>query len=390
MFPEVEGERIGKIMTYEELKEEIQKYPDTMNNMERMKGYAMGQVVDRIPFSVAGGDTYASIYGYTQKQYRESLDVQFDVAERAKKDFCGSGMYANTGLGLRGIGEAVGSTAVYPENDFDYLTDFILKDYNMLDDLKFDPENNEFLQGKIEMAKKVVERMDGKAMVITGGAGPMTTAIAIRDASSFLRDLVKDPENADRLLDFCVDCNLKWIEYNQKVFGKVVVSMADPATSTNLLSPKLFQRFSKPYIQKQLNGIKELTGTIPGVHICGHTKKIWNDIVEVGYPSFSVDNCEDLAELKAAIGDKVKISGNVPPVEVMKNGTIDDVIQSVQQCLIKGSDSPYGFSLAIGCQVPIGTIRENIEAYIYAARRYGRGAQKGKLCKGLYEEGLIQ
>ena len=33
--------------------------------------------------------------------------------------------------------------------------------------------------------------MDGKAMVITGGAGPMTTAIAIRDASSFLRDLVK-------------------------------------------------------------------------------------------------------------------------------------------------------------------------------------------------------
>ena len=105
--------------------------------------------------------------------------------------------------------------------------------------------------------------------------------------------------------------------------------------------------------------------------------------------SFSVDNCEDLAELKAAIGDKVKISGNVPPVEVMKNGTIDDVIQSVQECLIKGSDSPCGFSLAIGCQVPIGTSRENIEAYIYAARRYGRGAQKGKLCKGLYEEGLV-
>ena len=36
-------------------------------------------------------------------------------------------MYANTGSGLRGIGEAVGSTAVYPENDFDYLTDFTFK-----------------------------------------------------------------------------------------------------------------------------------------------------------------------------------------------------------------------------------------------------------------------
>ena len=103
----------------------------------------------------------------------------------------------------------------------------------MLNDLKFDPENNEFLQGKIEMAKKVVERMDGKAMVITGGAGPMTTAIAIRDASSFLRDLVKDPENADRLLDFCVDCNLKWIEYNQyKFIESTVISKIFKAVHT--------------------------------------------------------------------------------------------------------------------------------------------------------------
>ncbi len=37
-------------MTYEELKEEIQKYPDTMNNMERMKGYAMGQVLIEFHF----------------------------------------------------------------------------------------------------------------------------------------------------------------------------------------------------------------------------------------------------------------------------------------------------------------------------------------------------
>ena len=27
---------------------------------------------------------------------------------------------------------------------------------------------------------------------------------------------------------------------------------------------------------------------------------------------------------------------------------------------------------------------------MYAARRYGRGAQKGKLCRGLYEEGIVR
>ena len=372
-------------MTYEELLIEMEKYPDTMNNMERMKKYAMGEMVDRIPFSLAGGDTYAGIYGYTQKQYRDSLDIQFEVAEKAKKDFCGGGVYASTALGLRGIGEAVGSKAIYPENDFDYLTDFVLKDYSQLDDLVFDPETNPFLQGKIHRAEEVLARLGGKGMVITGGAGPVTTAISIRESGAFLRDLAKRPAEAHRLLQFCVDCNLKWIKYNKEKFGMIMVSMADPATSSYLLGPKQYQEFSKPYMKKLLDGIKEITGSVPGIHICGKTKKFWPDLIDLGFPSFSVDNCEDLEELKNTVGHVMKISGNVPPVEVLCHGTIDDVIASVIECLKKGADSPCGYSLAVGCQVPIGTPKENLQAYIYAARRYGRGAQKGKLPLGLQD-----
>ena len=77
------------------------------------------------------------------------------------------------------------------------------------------------------------------------------------------------------------------------------------------------------------------------------------------------------------------ISGNVPPVEVMLNGSIDDVIESVRQCLLKASDSPNGFILDVGCQLPISTPRENVYAYIYAAKKYGRHAKKGQLCGGL-------
>lgn len=49
-----------------------------------------------------------------------------------------------------------------------------------------------------------------------------------------------------------------------------------------------------------------------------------------------------------------------------------------------------GYSLALGCQMPSSTPMENIQAYIYAARRYGRGARKGQLCRGLIEEGLVK
>lgn len=376
-------------MDYQTLKREMANYPDTMTNAERMKAYAMGQEVDRIPFTLCGSHALIHLYGYTQGQFRRSLDVQFEMAERAKEEFCGSGMAANTNLLLRGLGEALGSTAVYPEDNTDYLSDYVLKDYSMLDELVFDPATNPFLQKKIERANEIRERMGGKCMVVTGGAGPVTTAIAIRKPELFLRDMIRDKQNAHRLLDFAVQCTIKWIEYNYSLFGPIPVGLTDPATSANLISDRMFREFSKPHMADLLAGIKKITGSIPGIHICGKTKHIWNDLAELGFPSFSVDNCEDLAELKAAVGDKMKISGNVPPTTVLRNGTIDDVIESVKQCLIKGSDSPCGYSLAAGCDVPVGTPRENLEAYIYAARRYGRGAQKGKPCRGLIEEHLI-
>lgn len=114
-------------MDYATLKREAAKYPDTMTSMERMKAYAMGEVVDHIPFSTGGPDSFVHLYGYTLGEYRRSMDVQFDVAEQAKREFGGSGMYANTNLSLRGVGEAVGSKVVYPENSTDYISEHVLK-----------------------------------------------------------------------------------------------------------------------------------------------------------------------------------------------------------------------------------------------------------------------
>ena len=61
---------------------------------------------------------------------------------------------------------------------------------------------------------------------------------------------------------------------------------------------------------------------------------------------FSVDNCEDLHEVKLTVGDRMQIAGNVPPVDVMLYGTIDDVINSCKECIKKCADSPKGFILA--------------------------------------------
>lgn len=55
----------------------------------------------------------------------------------------------------------------------------------------------------------------------------------------------------------------------------------------------------------------------------------------------------------------------------------------MKEVLKKCADSPCGHMLLTGCQLPIGTSQENIDAFIYAARTHGRGARMGKMPKGM-------
>jgi uroporphyrinogen decarboxylase len=180
-----------------------------------------------------------------------------------------------------------------------------------------------------------------------------------------------------------VESSLQWIELFRRETGSTEIGISDPVTTTDILGPSFFQEFSKPYMRKLIDGIVGITGAKPSLHICGHTKKIWKDLKELGVESFSLDNCENMEEAKQAMGDQIFLSGNVSPVEAMFQGSIDDVIEAVKTSLRQGSDSPSGFMVMTGCQVPIGTPKENIDAYIYAAQKYGADARIGRLCKGI-------
>ena len=373
-------------MTYEELLREMKGQKDEMTVMERMIGYAKGEEVDHIPYRLVGSDTTADLYGYTLQQYRDSLEIRFDIMEKMHEEFGNAAI--GIGVGLQSIGEAVGSKMRYPENGLGFVSEHVLKDYAQLDDMEvIDPHKCPNLEAIIDTFRKSKERFPGWGAG-NGVAGPMTTATSIRRLDEILRDTVKHKEELHRLLDYCVQCNLSWIRTVTEEFGPLPVNIAEPSASLSVLSKKQFLEFEKPHLQDLVNGIKEITGRMPTIHICGKTKGIWEDLIEMGFTMLSVDNSEDLEEVKRCVGNRMSISGNVPPVEVLKYGSIDDVIESVITCLKKGSDSPMGYSLAAGCQVPPGVPRENLYAFIYAARKYGRGARKGCLPKGLKEAGI--
>ncbi|QDW74763.1 uroporphyrinogen decarboxylase [Lachnospiraceae bacterium KGMB03038] len=369
-------------MTYEQLKQAMRSQKAELTNSERSKLYSAGEEVDFLPFGFNSPDSaLLPLYGFSQQQFRESLEVKKELIRRKKEDFDLEGI--SLGMSLKGIGRAVGSKIGFPENDIEYIEECILTDYDQLERMEIiQPQNVPFMVKTIETGHRLKEVFP-EMSVRTSVAGPMTTAISIRKVEDVLRDIIRHPQELKRLLQFSVDCSLAWVQYVKNEFGNISCSFADPATSQNLISWKNFQIFSKPYMKRLFDGIQEITGKKPSVHICGKTKKLWPDLIDIGVENFSIDDCEDLAEAKSVLGNDMLISGNVPPTTILRYGSIDDVIANVRECIEKASDSPCGFQLNTGCQVAIGTPRENIDAYIYAARKYGRGAQKGHLCKGL-------
>lgn len=369
-------------MDYNELKEEMKNVKSEMNSRERAKKYFEGERVDHIPYSLhLVYFALAEIHGYTTSQMNSDFDIYAEIIEKAKEDLGIEG--ANVRLSLRTMGAAMGSTLHYPEHGIDNIEEYILQDYEDWDKMiDPDPYNNKILTPMLEQAEKLRTRFPDMQLS-TGVVGPLSTAIAIRPIEKVLRDTRKNPEKLRELIALGVDNSLRWVEVFTKEFGAATASISEPVACTDIISRSQFEEFAFPELKRLVNGLKEITGFKPSLHICGHTKGIWEDLKELEISSFSVDDCEDLEEVCEILGDTFPILGNVPPVEVLKQGTIDDVIKSVKDCIRKGATSPKGYILATGCQVPIGTPKENLEAFIYAARKYGRDAKIGELPKGL-------
>lgn len=372
-------------MEYQELKKALEEQKEEMTPQERMQAYMRGEEVDHIPYAMLGEDPMiGEIYGYTTSQIGEHFDLQVEIIKRKEKDFGLSGL--TVGLGLRSLGECLGSRLYYPEHGTDYVADYVLKEYEDLDNLWVeDPYQNAGMRGMIEYAHKLQEAFDGMPMN-SCVAGPITTASAIRPVELILRDTRKHSESLHRLLKLSVDGSLQWIRMFHQEFGEAEVSISDPVTCMNMLSKKQFMEFSYPYLKKLTQGIYDIMGQWPTIHICGKTRQIWQEVVECHVSSFSIDNCESLKEARELIGDQVRLEGNVPPVDVLREGTIDDVIASCRQCILDCGDNPKGFILNTGCQPPLGTPRENVEAFVYAARKYGKNARIGRLPEGVKEE----
>jgi uroporphyrinogen decarboxylase len=343
-------------------------FKETMTSRERTVAALTGKPYDRIPVNLLISDHAARVIGVSVGDYNNSASLMAKGQIAAWRRYGADNV--NTGPGLVGVAEAIGSRVAFPDST-PYLAANVVESESVLDTLKIpDPERDGRLPLFLEAASIVLKEIGDQVPLSMTCGGPFTTAAGMRGTEKFLRDLRKNPDFAHRLLRHATDSIVRFARAAHERGARI--GLADPTSSGTMIGAGQFKEFALPYLKEVCSAIKSCSGSAPSLHICGNTTRIWSEMADTGASVLSLDDCVDLGEAKEQVGDRVALLGNVRPTATMYLGGPEQVRADVRDCLAKAWDAPKGYLLGLGCGLPIDTPPENIDALVAAARDYGR------------------
>lgn len=340
-----------------------------MTPRERMNAFARGESIDRVITVPDMGVTMAPFLGITARAYYHSAEKMAELEVALFEALNHDSVSISTSL--RGVAEAMGARVAFPENQVSFLLKPVIDSPKDVDKLRVaDPLKD----GKLPLLLRAIEltykALNHRTDVSAAMSGPISVAASVLGTETLLKWMIKAPDALHTAMAIITESNNRYIDEVAK--RGVGIGFADPVSSTSLLSPSQFRTFSLPYLKQNIQRVKEKTGSAPGLHICGKSRALWEDVVEAGIGNFSLDNVESLEEAKRVIGNRVIITGNVPPVDIIHLGTKAQIYDSVKTCIEMGMDSEKGYILSTGCQIPMHTPIENIKHFMDAADLYGR------------------
>lgn len=278
----------------------------------------------------------------------ESVRVPFDINVESEAMGCELNYGAGRNKGLD-IQPPVKTAAMDQAGDFSRLKDA-------------DPYRDGRMPVVLEAIGQLRKNIPDTLPIISLVVGPFMVAAQVRGVENFMRELIRKPENCKELLDQATRICRKFA-FAQAAAGSDCILVADASASPDLISPRIFERYAKPYSRDMMAGLP-----IPSIlHICGKAQTILPEMAEIS-PGVSIDSCVDMAEARSVVGGKTALCGNVD-VRTLLFGRPEDVEKAVKDCMDQGTDL-----LTTSCGIPPAVRTENLRAMVAAGKRFGESA----------------
>lgn len=263
--------------------------------------------------------------------------------------------------------EALGNKLKFPEDSMCISERLALQDKSKLSTLKIpDPTKDarmpDYLES-IQEARRIVTETAVSPVI----PGPWTIAIGLRGATELIRDALKDPTYVHDLMAFSTQVAI--VSGEALVAIKAGPNYSEAPASCSLISPGMYRQFIFPYHKQMVDHFKK-TNVGVGLHICGYTDPILEDMVNTGVTNISVDAPTDLAKAAKAARKRAVLIGNVN-TNLFFSGTREDMANAIRQCLA-AAPKDSGYVLASGCEVPGVAPPEKVDWFVELANELAR------------------
>jgi MtaA/CmuA family methyltransferase len=227
-----------------------------------------------------------------------------------------------------------------------------------------DPLGGGRMHDRVKAAALFRREVGGRKLIEGWIEGPIAQAADLRGLNHVMLDLIDDPPFVRDLFAFCVELELRFARAQIEA-GADIIGIGDAAAS--LVGPQLYAELVSPFELKLIESVRQ-SGAWVRLHICGNTRAILADMGRLNCEIVDLDSLAPLDEARKAMGPEQVLLGNIDPVAVLRNGTVEGVRAAITECHRKAGDR---YIVGAGCEIP----RDTPVAHVHTMREYARTHQ---------------
>ncbi|MGA7710901.1 MAG: uroporphyrinogen decarboxylase family protein [Rhizomicrobium sp.] len=302
-------------------------------------------------------------YGVNILDYFQSDEVWFAANKKAIETFPECmflpGFWSEFGMCTEP--SAFGSKCQFPENEFPFAEKIILSEEDV--DRITQPNTATdgllpFMLNRLVRNRGRIEAM-GHRIRFSVSRGPLNIASFLMGTTEFLMMLATEPERTHKLLRvinaFLIDWHARQRQSIDSIDGMLVLD-----DIVGFIGEKDFKEFAMPYM-------KELFDAPVAVKFFHNDADFAQSIkyyAEIGINLYNPGIQMTLPDLQHATGHKLAILGNIPPRDVLAQGTPDEVRAAVRKMLAETADDRTRLIASCAGGMPPGVTTENLKAFI--------------------------
>jgi uroporphyrinogen decarboxylase len=261
---------------------------------------------------------------------------------------------------------AFGTKCRWAENELPFAGKIIrtVGDLSFLD--KPNPRTDGLLPFVIRRLQEYQDRIEkaGHHIRFAVSRGPLNIASFLMGTTEFLMATRTNPEEIRGFLAMIADFIVDWLTYQKECFPSIEgIFILDDIVG--FLGPQDFKSTAMPYL-KRVFGCLDVP--VRFFHNDAQGMVCAPFLGEIGVNLFNFSFEHSLAEMKARTGGQVTLLGNIPPRDVLAQGTPADVTASVEAAIEPLSDRSR-IILSCGGGLPPAVPTENIAAVITATKQ---------------------